>query len=87
MSGKREKYKGRINDCHIQGWKARCLPVEVGCRGFAGQSLCRAYTALYITSERKRRAIYNSTEASEKAFRWLWVKTVDLWESTARATS
>lgn len=23
----REKYEGLINDCHIQGWKERCLPV------------------------------------------------------------
>lgn len=57
--------------------------LSVGCRGFAGQSLC--YTALGITGERKKRAIYNSTEAAEKASRWIWIKRVDPWESAARA--
>ncbi|XP_060744927.1 uncharacterized protein LOC132858560 [Tachysurus vachellii] len=81
---KRAKYEGLVNDCHNQGWKARCLPVEVGCRGFAGQSLYRAYTALGITGER-RRAICNSTEAAEKASRWLWIKRADPWTNAARA--
>lgn len=35
------KYDSLVSNCHRQGWKARRLPVEVGCRG----SLCRAYTA------------------------------------------
>ncbi len=48
---KREKYEGLVSDCHAQGWKTRCLPVKVGCRGFAGQSLCSAFTALSITGE------------------------------------
>ena len=65
--------------------KARCLPVEVGCRGFAGQSLIRAYTALGITGERRRRAICNNTEAAEKASRWLWIKRADPWFSVAGA--
>ncbi len=61
------------------------MPVEVGCRGFAGQSPCRAYTALDITGERRRRAIFNSTEAAEKASRWFWIKRADLWKCAARA--
>ena len=82
---KREKYESLVNDCHKQGWKARCLSVEVGCRGFAGQSLCRAYTALGITGESRRRAIRNNTEAAEKASRWLWIKIVDPWLIAAGA--
>jgi len=71
---KEEKYDGLVSDCHNQGWKARCLPVEVGCRGFAAKSLYGAYTALGITGERRRRAIGKTTEAAEKASRWLWIK-------------
>lgn len=82
---KRVKYDGLVSNCHNQGWKARCLPVEVGCRGFAGQSLYKAYTALGITGERRRRAICNSTEAAEKALRWLWIKRADPWTNAARA--
>ena len=74
-----------VSDCHRQGWKARCLPVEVGCRGFVGQLLCSAYNVLGITGERSRRAIYNNTEAAEKPSRWLWIKRADLWESAAKA--
>ena len=82
---KREKYDCLVSDCHRRGWKARCLPVEVGCRGFAGQSLCRAYTSLGITGERRRRAIRNSTEAAERASRWLWIKRADPWTLAAGA--
>lgn len=82
---KREKYDSLVSNCHRQGWKARCLPVEVGCRSFAGQSLCKACTALSITGERRRGAVYNSTEAAEIASRWLWIKRADLWSSAARA--
>lgn len=70
-----EKYQELVSDCHRQSWKARCLPVHVGCRGLSGQSLSRAYAALGITGERRRRAIFNSTEAAEKASWWLWIKT------------
>jgi len=80
LRGKR-KYQDLVSNCHEQGWKARCFPVEIGCRGFAGQSLCRAYTALSITGERRRRAICISTEAAEKASRWLWIKSAEPWLS------
>ena len=59
--------------------------MEVGCRGFAGQSLSRAYTALGITGERRRRAIHNNMEAAEKASRWLWIKRADPWLNAAGA--
>lgn len=61
------------------------MPVRVGCIGFAGQSLYRAYTALGITGEQRRRAIHTNTEAAEKASRWLWIKRVDLWLNAAEA--
>lgn len=39
---KREEYQDLVSDCLRQGWRARCLHVDVGRRGFGGQSLCRA---------------------------------------------
>lgn len=56
-----------------------------GCRGFGGQSFCRAYTALGITDEIRRRAIGNNTEATEKASLWFWMKRAYPWECAARA--
>lgn len=43
----KENCKGFVSNCHKQGWKMRCLPVEVGYRSFAGQSLCKIYCMLY----------------------------------------
>lgn len=45
---KRAKYEGLVIDSRKQGWKDRCMPIEVGCRGFARQSLYREYRALCI---------------------------------------
>ncbi|XP_051928401.1 uncharacterized protein LOC127604984 [Hippocampus zosterae] len=76
---KLSKYAGLVSDCQLAGWRARCFPVEVGCRGFAAHSLARAYCSLGIDGERKRRAIRNTTEAAERASRWLWLKRGDPW--------
>ena len=39
---KRNKYQDLVTDCQQRGWRVWCLPVEVGCRGFVGQSMWRA---------------------------------------------
>ncbi|XP_061925310.1 uncharacterized protein LOC133664585 [Entelurus aequoreus] len=76
---KLSKYAGLVSDCQQAGWRARCFPVEVGCRGFAARSLVRAFSSLGIDGERKRRAIRSTTEAAERASRWLWLKRGDPW--------
>ena len=32
-------YQGLLEECQQNGWKTWCFPMEVGCRGFVGQSL------------------------------------------------
>jgi len=59
--------------------QARCDPIEVGCRGFAGQSLCRAYNTLGNTGASRRRAIKLVTETGEIASRWLWIRRGESW--------
>ncbi|XP_061101211.1 uncharacterized protein LOC133130563 [Conger conger] len=76
---KLSKYAGLVSDCQQAGWRARCLPVEVGCRGFAARSLARAFSSLGIVGERKRRAIRSTTDAAERASRWLWLKRGEPW--------
>ena len=76
---KREKYQELVEDCWRNGWRTRCMPVEVGCRGFAGHSLSKAYGTLDITGANQRRAIGTSVEAAEKASRWLWLKRGEQW--------
>ncbi|XP_031418446.1 uncharacterized protein LOC105897391 [Clupea harengus] len=76
---KLSKYAGLVSDCQQAGWRARCFPVEVGCRGFAARSLARAFSSLDIEGERKRRAIRSTTDAAERASRWLWLKRGEPW--------
>ena len=76
---KRAKYSLLVEECRSNGWQARCQPIEVGCRGFAGQSLCRAYRMLGITGASQRRAIKLATDAAEVASRWLWIRRGEAW--------
>ncbi|XP_026126685.1 uncharacterized protein LOC113108082 [Carassius auratus] len=76
---KRAKYSQLVEDCRSNGWRAICQLVEVGCRGFVGQSLCRAYKMLGITGASQRRAIKLATDAAEVASRWLWIRRGEAW--------
>ena len=78
---KRAKYAELVAECRRNGWKARCEPIEVGSRGFAGQSVYRVLRLLGICGLQRRRAIRNILEAAEKASRWLWLKRGDTWRS------
>lgn len=51
---KRAKYSELVEECRSNGWRARWLLMEVGCRGFVGQSLCRAFKMLAIIGARER---------------------------------
>jgi len=42
------KYQELTSDCREKGWKTWCMAIEVGCRGFAGQSLWRCARMLGI---------------------------------------
>ncbi|KAL7871617.1 hypothetical protein SRHO_G00066000 [Serrasalmus rhombeus] len=76
---KLSKYEGLVSDRQQAGWRARCLPVEVGCRGFVAHSMARALSSLGIMGEQKRRAIRYITKAAERASRWLWLKRGEPW--------
>lgn len=66
---KREKYQELVEDCRRNGWRTRCMPVEVGTQ----------YGTLGITGANRRRALSNNVEAAEKASRWLWLKRGEQW--------
>lgn len=66
---KHARYADLVEDCCKQRWRTWCLPIEVGCRGFAGRSLCKAFHLLGITGVQKKQAIKHSTEAAERALR------------------
>nr|XP_061841396.1 uncharacterized protein LOC133622576 [Nerophis lumbriciformis] len=79
---KRAKYQELVEDCRGRGWRTFYEPIEVGCRGFAGRSLCKVLGRLGVKGEAKRRAIQSASEAAEKATRWLWLKRADPWVAT-----
>ena len=65
------KHEGHISQCRESEWKGKCLPIEVGCRGFASHSLARALSTLSIGGKKKTTAIHKTTSTAEKASTWL----------------
>ena len=78
---KRSKYQELKEQCQANGWRTFLDPIEVGCRGFAGKSLCKAFSKIGIVGVRKRKAIKNIIESAEKSSRWVWMKRADTWDS------
>ena len=68
------KYSDLVEGCQQAGWKAKCFPVEVGCRGFAARSPTSAFSKLGLLGAAKSKAVRNATDAAERASRWLWMK-------------
>ena len=68
---KREKYQDLVDECKEKGWKTWCWPIEVGSRGFAGQSMLRMLKNLGIVGNQRKRLVDKTTKAAERASRWL----------------
>lgn len=85
---KRKKYQALILDCQQNGWKAWNLPVEVGCRGFAGRALWRTLGQLGIEGLARKQLISSMTKQAEVASRWIWLNRDKRWEKgTSRTQS
>ncbi|KAI8480671.1 hypothetical protein Bbelb_415640 [Branchiostoma belcheri] len=52
---KRMKYQELVSRCREKGWKTWYFPVEVGCRGFIGQTLWKALGQLGVTGKKRRK--------------------------------
>ncbi|XP_069118928.1 uncharacterized protein [Argopecten irradians] len=76
---KQAKYQDLVSDCQQRGWRMWCLPVEVGCRGFVGQSMWRALRIIGITGIERRRLIGRLCREAEVASMWLWKKREEQW--------
>ena len=77
---KMAKYQELVESCRSRKWRASCCPVEIGCRGFAGRSLCKTFSFLGIAGAKKRKAIRDLSESAELASRWLWFKRASQWK-------
>lgn len=76
---KKSKYQGLVEDCQHRGWKVWCFPVEVGCRGFVGQSMWRAMRVIGIIGADRRQLISCLCKEAEMASLWLWRKREEKW--------
>ncbi|KAK0136942.1 hypothetical protein N1851_026875 [Merluccius polli] len=56
-------------------------PVEVSCRGFAGQSLWRALGLLGIEGPARKRLVANITKQAEAASWGIWMKWIERGQS------
>lgn len=59
---KRARYANLLPERQKNGWKVRHEPIEVGCRGFAGQSLRQVLGLLGMSGLQRRAAIKNMLE-------------------------
>lgn len=75
------KYSDLQADCKAKGWKSHCFPVEVGCRGFAGQSVWKLFSALGIYGKIRKSAIKDACESAAKASQWIFRKRDEEWSS------
>ncbi|KAK0155381.1 hypothetical protein N1851_002286 [Merluccius polli] len=83
-----EAHKRKLKKCQAlilerqpNGWKAWNLPVEAGCRLFAGQSLWRGLGLLGIEGPARKRLVANITKQAEAASRWIGIKRNERWQS------
>ncbi|XP_069107365.1 uncharacterized protein [Argopecten irradians] len=76
---KQQKYQQLVEECQHRGWKTWCLPIEVGCRGFPGQSLWRALRLLGVTGADRRNLIAAVSRQAEVASSWIWRKREEKW--------
>ena len=77
---KRSKYQELVEQCQQKSWKIHYDPVEVGCRGFAGQSLGRALAKIGIVGAARVRALKDITNTVLKASKWIWLKRSEPWK-------
>ena len=71
---KMSKYTSLQEESVRKGWKTWVMPVEMGCRGFPASSMWRALQMVGLTGQRRRRAMQNMIQATEKASCWLWMR-------------
>ena len=78
---KKTKYSELQEECASKGWKVWVLPVVFGCRGFPAQSMWSTLRILGVTGQKRKEAIQNITQATEKASCWLWMRRDDkVWQ-------
>ena len=66
------KYSELTEQCRTNGWKTWCFPMEVGCRGYPGNSLWRAWKMLGIVGKERQEMVNEAGKRAESASMWIW---------------
>ena len=74
---KEARYEGLLEECANAGWKARHFPIEVGCRGFVGNSVSRWLKVAGLGNRESNRVVRKVQETVERASHWIWLKRDD----------
>ena len=69
---KATKYHDLKNQIEDDGWKCHVYPVEVGCRGFVGQSTVKFLNAIGVAPRIRQATIRKLQEIAETASVWIW---------------
>ena len=74
---KRTKYDELKASCEEAQWKAWCMPIEVGCRGFIGKSIWTTCKLLGIGGNIRKRLSKICENTAERTSNWIWLKRND----------
>ena len=66
------KYHNLKNQIEDNGWKCHVYPVEVGCRGFVGQSIVKFLNAIGVAPRIRQATIRKLQEIAETGSAWIW---------------
>ena len=69
---KERRYAALVELCEVQGWEIKCLPIEVGARGFVGNRTISLLQHLALSKSETRKLIERVQEAAESASRFVW---------------
>ena len=74
---KEARYEKLLDECAEAGWQAQHFPIEVGCRGFVGESVRGWLRTCGLKSKDTNNVLRRVQETVEKASHWIWLKRDD----------
>jgi hypothetical protein len=78
---KLDKYTDLKADCEIRNWKVHLFAVEVGARGYVGQSLSSCLRSLGVRNRPLRSCVEAAGDEALRTSFWVWfLKEKDVWE-------
>ena len=74
---KEKRYEKLVDECEEAGWQPQHFPIEVGCRGFVGESVRGWLRRCGLSNRETNNVLRRVQEEVEKASHWIWLKRDD----------